>query len=201
MISFFSDKLLLKLIGSGHILEEDKELYQYGAYLMLSEAIYLIFTMVIGAFLSIIPESLIFYISFQKIRQISGGYHASSETKCIILSSISIVLSLFVLKLSCVKSLFYIILGLTVICSAEIFLFAPIDTESRTLTDAESSAFRKKAHITLSVLLVIIIISLFMNKRKIWISCCVGIILEGILLLIGKLNNYLNKQKHNAAIF
>ena len=92
----FTDKLLV----NGTITEDEQELYIYGFFMLLSQLMYLILACIFGLILGCVLESLIFYITFQFIRRYAGGYHASTETICEILSTLSILVCIVVIRLS-----------------------------------------------------------------------------------------------------
>ena len=94
--TFFTEKLL----SNGTISDEDKELYIYGLFMLLSQLMFFIIACIFGFVLNCIIESIIFYIAFQFIRKYAGGYHAATETRCEILSTLSILACIVVIRLS-----------------------------------------------------------------------------------------------------
>ena len=97
---------MIKLISSkvARILCEDEkhtdnyELYEYAIYILLSSAFHIATVIVLGLVVNLLTESLVFYLSFIVIRKFAGGYHAKTPTRCYIISIITIVLMLCIIK-------------------------------------------------------------------------------------------------------
>lgn len=100
MINKISSKIVEILIKHSLVENEDKELYLYGFFILLSQILYFIIVITIGILFNVIFESIIFYITFQFIRRYAGGYHAKTETRCEILSTLSILCCIVLIKLS-----------------------------------------------------------------------------------------------------
>ena len=188
MIGQLSEKIVSYLIAFETIPEADRELYQYGVFLLISQILYFTITLILGFALGIVFESIVFFVAFQSIRQIAGGYHATTETKCEILSAGVILLSLIFIKLVNENSLFTHALAIALVCAIVIFLLAPLDTVQRLLSYDEYTAFRKKTRIILIVIITVIVVSYIMKIVIVFTSCCTSLILEGFLLLIGRMN-------------
>ena len=180
---FFTEKLLV----NGAISNEEQELYIYGFFMLLSQSMYLILACIFGLILGCFIESIVFYIAFQFIRRFAGGYHAATETRCEIMSTLSILACIIVIKLSKtydIQTALLIISALSAVC---IFLFAPLDTPEKPLTDKEYKYFRKTSWIILFVIFTTIIVSYFFKFNLLFIPCCISLILESILLIAGKI--------------
>ena len=81
MINNLSTRITNKLLAKGNIAEDERELYIYGLFMLLSHLMYLVLTIVFGLIFKCFLESVIFYIAFQFIRRYAGGYHAETETR------------------------------------------------------------------------------------------------------------------------
>ncbi|UKI23011.1 MAG: accessory gene regulator B family protein [Anaerotruncus sp.] len=133
-------------------------------------------------------ESVIFLCSFfQSIRRYAGGYHAKTETKCEILSTISIALCVFVVKITRVydiKIFFY--LFLSCIFTTLVFILCPLDTPEKKLTKKEKKHFRKISWIILTFILTVVTISYLFELNILFASSCMSLILEGIFGIVRK---------------
>ena len=89
MALFFADKNL--------IAAEDKEVYAYGAELLLSTVFNLVIALVIALITNTFWQCLVFLTSFVTIRIYAGGYHADTHRNCM-------------LTLVCVQGLFVLII-------------------------------------------------------------------------------------------
>ena len=100
MISKLASQFTDKLLSNGTIDAEDKELYNYGIFMLISHLLFFIVSCVLGLVLKCLLEGIIFYVAFMLIRGYAGGYHASSESKCEILSTLSIAMCIVVIKMA-----------------------------------------------------------------------------------------------------
>ena len=198
MISKLSTCLTEKLLSNGTINEEDKDLYIYGLFMLISHLMFFIIACVLGLILGCVFESVVFYIAFQFIRRYAGGYHASSETRCDILSTLSILACIVVIRLSKTYDIQTALLIISAISAVCIFVFCPLDTPEKPLTDKEFRYFRKVSLIILLVIVSAIIVSYVFKFDIVIIPCCLSLILESILLIAGKIKRV--SQKNNDII-
>ncbi|MDE6658934.1 MAG: accessory gene regulator B family protein [Eubacterium sp.] len=187
----FTDKLLV----NGTITEEQQELYIYGFFMLLSQLMYLILACIFGLTLGCAFESIIFYIAFQFIRRYSGGYHASTETRCEILSILSILACIIVIRLSRTYDIQTVLLVISAASAVCIFCLSPLDTPEKPLSDKEFKYFRKISWLILLVIVVAIIVSYIFKFQIITVPCCLSLILESILLVTGIIKRM--SQKNN----
>ena len=198
MISKLSTCLTEKLLSNGTINEEDKDLYIYGLFMLISHLMFFIIACVFGLILGCVFESVVFYIAFQFIRRYAGGYHSSSETRCDILSTLSILACIVVIRLSKTYDIQTALLIISAISAVCIFVFCPLDTPEKPLTDKEFRYFRKVSLIILLVIVSAIIVSYVFKFDIVIIPCCLSLILESILLIAGKIKRV--SQKNNDII-
>lgn len=187
MTNKISSKIVEILIKHSLVENEDKELYSYGFFILLSQILYFIIVTTIGVLFNIILESVIFYVAFQFIRRYAGGYHAATETRCEILSTLSIIASIGIIKLSKIYDFKTTLLIITLISMVIIFIFCPLDTPEKPLTEKEFKYFRKISWIILLVISIAIIVSYFFKFNLLFAPCCISLILESILLIAGKI--------------
>lgn len=187
MFSKLSNKIVYRFFKRTDILDDEQELYKYGFFILFSQILYFIITITLGILCKAILESIIFYIAFQFIRRYAGGYHAATETRCEILSTLSIAASIGIIKLSKIYNFKTILLFITVVSMVLIFCFCPLDTPEKPLSEKEFKYFRKISWIILLVISSIIIVSYFFKFSILFTPCCVSLILESILLVAGKI--------------
>lgn len=187
MINNLSTHLVDKLISKGNITEDERELYIYGLFISISHLMYLILAIVFGLIFKCFLESIIFYITFQFIRRYAGGYHAATETRCEILSTLSIIASIGIIKLSKIYDFKTTLLIITLISMVIIFILCPLDTPEKPLIEKEFKYFRKISWIILLVISIAIIVSYFFKFNLLFAPCCISLILESILLTAGKI--------------
>ncbi|MFR2018291.1 MAG: accessory gene regulator ArgB-like protein, partial [Eubacterium sp.] len=143
MTNKISSKIVEILIKHSLVENEDKELYSYGFFILLSQILYFIIVTTIGVLFNIILESIILYIAFQFIRRYAGGYHAKTETRCEILSTLSILCCIVLIKLSKMYDIRIALLSISLVFAVLIFILCPLDTPEKPLSDKEYKYFRK----------------------------------------------------------
>lgn len=196
MINNISSRLTDRLIAKGNITEEDRELYIYGLFMLLSQIMYFFLSVIFGLLFQCFIESVIFYIAFQFIRRYAGGYHAKTETKCEILSTLSLLVCIAIIKVIKTYNFQTLLLFVTIISAVCIFVFCPLDTPEKPLTEKEFKYFRKISWVILLVITVIIVISYFFKIKTIFAPCCLSLILESLLLIAGKLKKCFASNNH-----
>lgn len=198
MINKLSEFLTKKMLSNNTINDEDKELYVYGLFMLLSQLMFFIIACIFGFILNCIIESIIFYIAFQFIRRYAGGYHAKTETRCEILSSLSILCCIVLIKFSEIYYIKISLLCISLVCAVLIFIFCPLDTPEKPLSEKEFKYFRKISLIILLGILIAIAISCYFEIDYISAPCCMSLILEGILISAGKIKKVHNVKKANS---
>lgn len=196
MINNLSSRLTDRLIAKGNITKEDRELYIYGFFILLSHIMYFSLSAFFGLLFQCLIESLTFYIAFQFIRRYAGGYHAKTETRCEILSTLSLLVCIAIIKVIKTYNFQTLLLFVTIISAVCIFVFCPLDTPEKPLTEKEFKYFRKISWVILLVITVIIVISYFFKIKTIFAPCCLSLILESLLLIAGKLKKCFASNNH-----
>ena len=162
--------------------------------MLISHLMFLIIACVFGLILGCMFESIIFYVAFQFIRRYAGGYHASTETKCEMFSTLSILACIVVIRLSKTYDIHTVLLIIGTLSAACIFAFCPLDTPEKPLSEKEFKYFRKVSWLILLVIIVAIVVSYIFKFRIVTVPCCLSLILESILLAAGKIKRVSQKQ-------
>ena len=186
MITDIAKIITAKLIKCNYIQTEDEELYEYGIFLLMSRIIYAVFTVLVGIILGCFGESIIFYISFSVLRKYAGGFHASSEKRCLLFSTTSIIISLIFITLFKTYSIAVPGLVLSILAAITIVLLAPVDSKEKPLKSKERKRFRNIA-LTISVIYLLSVIATFIVDFKIvFYPISSAIILESVLIILSK---------------
>lgn len=174
------------------------EIYQYGFFVLFSNILFLLLTIILGAVLNVLLSSIVFYIAFFSIRQYAGGYHASTETRCEIMSTLSILACIIVMRLSKTYDFQFALLVVSAVSAVCIAILCPLDTPEKPLSENEFRHFRKISWLILSVTSFAVIVSYFTKLKWLQIffaPCCLSLFLESFLLVAGKLKRLVFKSK------
>lgn len=197
MINNLSNRITQKLIAKGTITEDERELYVYGFFVLLSTLMYFLLTLVLGLIAGCFLESVIFFAAFQFIRKYAGGYHASTETRCEIFSSVTIAVSIGLIRLADIYEFHNALLIISAAAAACIFLLCPLDTPEKPLSEKEFKYFRRISWLILAVIAAVIILSYLFRLWVIFTPCCIGLTLECLLLGAGRIKKAFTKPTHN----
>ncbi len=195
MIGKLASKVVKRLINHFVVADTEQELYVYGFFILISQILYFTLTTLFGILLDIVLESVIFYVAFQFIRRYAGGIHASSELKCEIATTTSIFLCLSCIKLCETTNIQIPILMLTIISTIFIFVLCPLDTPEKPLTKEEYKYFRKISWLILILIMLTICIGWYFKIEFLMYPCCMSLMLESILLILGKIKKLISNNK------
>lgn len=187
MISKLSKRVTQYMLTKGFIKDDEKDIYFYGYFMMISQVVLFIITCILGVILNCLFKAIIFYIVFQAIRKYAGGYHATTETRCEFISGFSMLFCLWCIKLLEENNTQLLILTITAIADVSIFSLCPLDTPEKPLTEKEKKYFRKKSRIILFVINLIIGIGWYFKINILIYPCCMSLILECLLLFLAKI--------------
>lgn len=151
MIGKLADKLTSILISGGRITKEEKELYQYGFFLLLSKITYGILTIIIGMSFNVLWEGILFFILFSILREYAGGIHAPTEIICNIMSAIAILVALLTIRIMETCGCIQVAIVSLLFCGALICGLSPLDTEVKPL-DTEEKRYYKKISCSIIIL-------------------------------------------------
>ena len=142
------------------------EIYQYGFFVLYSNILFLLLTMLLGAVFGVFLQGIIFYVAFFSIRQYAGGYHASTETRCEVMSTLSILTCIVVIRLSKTYDFQFALLVVSTVSAVCIAVLCPLDTPEKPLSEKESKYIRKNSRLMLSVISLIVTFSDFLRGKK-----------------------------------
>ena len=117
--------------------------------MILSFLIFCFLALLISFILNVPVGSAVFYIVFCILRNCAKGIHADTEAKCTIFTTISINVSLVLVKLFIAHNLIVLSsvrIFLAIVC---LFAFAPLSTEHKEIDEIERYDFAKLQYCTL----------------------------------------------------
>lgn len=186
MISAIADRISEKMLHEGLILEEDRELYRYGFFLLISRGIFFVIAGTAGALVGNIWDSIFFYILFSFLRGYAGGLHADREAVCLFSTTASLFLAAKIIF--CLRRGNYVILscGVLVVCSALVLLIAPLDSDSKPLGESEMRHYRKVTRLLTLLMNLSSFVWLIAGYPQFLFISCVVTGVEAVLLILGK---------------
>lgn len=161
---------------------EEIEFYRYGIEITLSSLINIALVSIIGIVTNYTFESIMFLAVFIIMRSFTGGYHANTYIKCILVTSISFIVLLLMFKTIKNISLKSIIL-IAVFQVLIIALLAPIENKNKPI---ENRTVYKIISTVLSVVLSAISIVLIIKGVDLGLIILLTLALVSILIIYAR---------------
>lgn len=175
------------LVDNGQIDESEREIYEYAVTMFEMYSV----SFIIGIILSIVMHAPLSYwffvVPFFLIRRNAGGYHASTQLRCYIYSSLIVALALFWCNFEFVYKA-PITLVISYISAIIIMLLAPQDTPNKPMSVEEKAKFGRLARIMVIVVQVVATAMLFLYQ-KFAIAMFCSVIVSCMCLSMGALKN------------
>lgn len=190
------DRLVVKLIQDGAIVEEDREIYEYGFQQGIILVVNIACTLLIGILMKMFLEVILFMISYIPLRTNAGGFHAKTQFRCFIYSNFLVVGILAVSKLLTGYSVLLTILGIA--ASTIIILLAPVEDQNKPLDEKEVEVYGRKARYILIFDILLAGFFQFISFEAGVSTVIVSVFSLGVFLIMGYIKNILLKQKRNA---
>lgn len=199
MIKKLSTSITNKVLKWGYSDERHREIYEYNLHNRLSAITAFIVILLTSLFMQCFLWGLVFYTFFTTLSGVTGGYHAPTLTKCILLSNSAFLLSSFITLITSYisTSLIYLLLmgGGVAFAGAMIFLFAPIDHPNLGLTANEVLQLKTKSRkrFLLEVAAVVLMVMLRAPKEIVSIAMATMMTL-GLSIMFAKLSKQEEKE-------
>lgn len=179
MLETIAEKIVADLKKEDIIEGEDEEIYAFGS----NQSIFLILNLITPIFLAIFfnkkLEITVFLIEFILLRSYAGGYHAKSQFKCLILSSIMQIIAIFLISIISIDKVILIIS--IIIFSFIIGHLSPIESDNKPLDEIERKTYKKKAIIILLMINLLTLVDVYLNSN---IVCNISFIVIGFVLIL-----------------
>jgi len=199
MIESLAEKIAKYYERQSIIKNHDTELVKYGLFQLLSHIQYLLICLCFGLICHCVLECIVFFLCFSILRMFCGGFHASTEIRCFIVSFIAIVLSIFLIRFFENHDYNLILIVLTIFALIITLLLSPVDNKNKPISITE----KKKIHKVVVLIVFIyssLIILFFKNLLLISISIAISLITSSLFLMLGSLSQFFSKNDWNRVI-
>lgn len=196
-MNYITELIVQFMLKHSVIEAEDAEIYKFGFNQLIFISINLITTVIIGILFSMLFESIIFLVSYTVVRVYAGGYHAKTQFRCYIISSLFIVLALLGVRYINWEG-FASIIAIT-IAAVIIFKLSPVETKNKPLDDIETKIYKTKSRQRIVTIYALCIVARFLNYETTFKSVAMAIIILSFVLLIGQqMNGHEEKTEKSA---
>lgn len=187
-----------------NINEEQEQIIVYGAINLFQMLFAILWVIIAGLLFGVFYEALIFSVTASILRKYSGGVHASSPSRCVIIGAFSAALAGILINniFYTINSITVAVISVTIIIFAFITVFrnAPVDSIKKPIKNIETrKQFKRKSIFVIFIFSFIIIILFMLNEKfselyyiKLIESIGVGVLWQTITLTKNGIN-FLNK--------
>lgn len=186
MATRIAEYVTQKLLESSVIEEGDRELFVYGFFLLVMRSFFLFITVFAGLMVSIPGESILFYMVFMFLRTYAGGVHARTEMTCTILTSLTLIISVFGIKFMEQMNNDIIPVLMFIGGCVSILLFSPLDTKEKPLEEWEKKKYRTVCVAIVLFCIAVILIAYKLALNAILYPLACGVFLKEHYWLLGK---------------
>ena len=186
MITVISKVITKKLLSNGYLTEADTDETVYGLFSSLSKMLFALICLAFGVAFKCTVESVCFYISFLFVKKYAGGFHASTESRCIIISTVSILLSIWIISFGKTSSISRNVIFVLAIISGVIIPFlAPVSAMEKPISVSEAKKYRVFSSLRVLGLIMLCGLLCYYSVFNICIAICISLVLECVFLITG----------------
>ena len=178
-----AERMANSLSDEGIITDEEKEIVQFGLENLCGNLLGFVMTLTIGFCFHRIGDALILWLLLFPLRKNAGGFHASTKTRCFLISAFMMILSFAIYTaLNCA----YFFYGISVLIAGSIiWIFTPVDNPSKKLDAVEYKIYRKRSRNILVLEGIIFILAFYFKWETVVRSVAMTFFLVSLSLLMG----------------
>lgn len=149
-------KVTNRLIDRRIVDEAQREVYEYSFEVLLSDIVYAAVLLATALVFQCGLATVVFLVGFLPLRQLTGGYHAGSYTRCHLLfwcNQLLMVGCFYLVPASWHKAGAYLLAAAACVL---VFLLAPVEAENKPLTPKERKRFFLFSRVLAAALLLFV---------------------------------------------
>lgn len=185
------DNLSLRLAGflcrRGVLPEKEEALYSYAIHILFATLGTSLSILLIGAFLGVLIETLVFLTVFAIVREYAGGFH-TTDGKCFVSSVLTAAVYILLIRFVPVEYMLFPALAVMLASDILIFRYAPIASENKPLDEEEVKLYRKKARVFAVVFSAAALVLVLLGLSIYGTAVMYGISLSAVSLVLGVLD-------------
>jgi len=192
-MDILSKKAIAQLYASGAIQKDDCEVYEYSLSVLLTSVLHTLTILVIGLIFGLFGESIVLFISFFLVRKFAGGFHATKQWQCYLVTVATVSGALLLLKFLLVQSdvFFYVLLS---IVTLSIFMLSPAEHPNKPLSAKEKKVYRYISWGLCGALTALSAIAFNWASEAIGLAVCMGLLLGSISLIAAKVERMMRRR-------
>lgn len=195
IINILTNKIIDYLVLNNYIRDDKRSVYSYSAMIAIQSVINIIATLIIGFLFGAFFENLCFFIVFKILRKYSGGLHSSKFSSCLLISIITNIIFMIVIKYLEVNPHYILMMVLEIASFIVVLLFAPVKNVNKQISEKEHKLYKLIVSVIIVVLILFSIV-LIVNNCLFISSVGMSIVLNSLLIIAEKVK-FINSNKAN----
>ena len=179
-----SERLLGGMIKEGIISAEDREIYLFGIKELFSQIFTYSIMLGIGAAFGILMETIVFLVVYMSLRVYAGGYHASTQLRCYILSFGMVIAALMLIRVTNVPETIALI-GI-ILMSGLIYFMAPSGHKNKPLSENEKKVYKRKVGKRVIVFIMLSFVAAITSMGEILITIGIALMFLSVMMICNR---------------
>ncbi len=179
-----AERITNSLLNEGFITEQEKDVVSFGLDNLGSNLYGILVTVAVGICFRHIGAAVCLWLFLFPLRKNAGGYHASTRIRCLIMSTVILIVSFFLYVVLFHTISFY--LETVMLSSVIVYIEAPMGNPVKPLDEREHNIFQRRSRCVLTVEVIAFAFSLYLNCFMISASISMALFSVSSSLLLGK---------------
>ena len=181
---------------SGLSEEEKREIIKFG----IERGKILLFSsagiVLLGYLFNVPKESVAFLFSLYFLRIYAGGYHAKTQTRCLVLSAMIVCIGFGSIKYLSGWSKDILFFG-ALMAGSIVWKLAPVENQNKLLDDVEKKEYAKKARIVLLCQVSVLVWTYYFDCTEVFMGVVLAVVITAVGVVGGKIQNKkMSKKGH-----
>lgn len=184
MNNLLVDGLIEILVRNQIVQAEEKEIYSFGLSQLFVTLLNVLTPIIIGVFLDMLLQSLLFLTCYIPLRSFAGGYHAKTQLRCYCSSIGMLIVSLLIIK--CIPWNLTICTIFLFTAAIVIFAYAPVENKNKPLDSLEYSVFRRTSRLVFLAESLVTVSLIGLQLEQMAGSVTIAVTVAAVMVLLGK---------------
>ena len=169
--------------------EEKEEIIRYGLERIKSTCIMTLVTLLMGCIFQVFFQSIIFLVCFIVLRKYAGGYHADTQNRCYVISTVIFAVALLSIRYMSDGNDNEIFILLQSVNFILLYFLVPVDNKNHRLEQWEKEKYGKKARIRIGCMYVLYLSLHFGAIYSIAVAVGMANVIVGGCVIAGEIKN------------
>lgn len=169
--------------------KEKEEIIRYGLDRIKNTCTMTLVTLLMGCILQVFFQSIIFLVCFIVLRKYAGGYHADTQNRCYVISTVIFAVALLAIRYMSDGNDNEIFILLQSVNFILLYFLVPVDNKNHRLEQWEKEKYGKKARIRIGCMYVLYLSLHFGAIYSIAVAVGMANVIVGGCVIAGEIKN------------